>query len=361
MSTTKIEWTEATWNPVTGCTKVSKGCQNCYAEKMANRLKLMGQAKYENGFKVTTHEAVLAEPESWRRPRIVFVCSMADLFHDDVTDGFIKRVFEVMNDNGTHTFQVLTKRPERLAKLAPQLEFTDNIWVGATVEHADYVERVDLLRTVPAAVRFLSCEPLLGSLTNLDLEGIDWVIVGGESGPGARPIDEQWVRELRDKCEAEGPAFFFKQHGGVRDKGGCLLDGKRHKEWPTPRARQDRPTDDIHVVGSFHPDFSDVRDDDIAAMLARAASDQTVVTRLVLEQPMQLLASGLQIPPNVHVGVRVDGDTDSAERMVLLSRIEAETKFIVLATPDTVLPDVASLRIDYTVVNGTESPLGQTA
>lgn len=361
MSTTKIEWTEATWNPVTGCTKVSKGCQNCYAEKMANRLKLMGQAKYENGFEVTTHDAVLSEPEAWRRPRIVFVCSMADLFHDDVPDDFIKRVFEVMNDNGAHTFQVLTKRPERLAELAPQLEFTDNIWVGVTVEHADYVERVDLLRAVPAAVRFLSCEPLLDSLTDIDLEGIDWVIVGGESGPGARPIDEQWIRELRDKCRAEGVAFFFKQRGGVRDKGGCRLDGQQHKEWPTPGMRRGGSASSIQVVGSFNSDFSDVTDDDIAQMLTRAASQQSVVTRLVLEQPIQLLASGLEVPPNVHVGVRIDDSGDSVERMIVLSRIEAQTKFVVLATPDTVMPDVASVRIDYTVVDGSESSLERTA
>lgn len=232
MSESKISWTNQTWNPVTGCTKVSMGCQHCYAEPWAVRLRGMGQARYANGFEVTTHPEALEEPTHWRKPRKVFVCSMADLFHEAVPDEFIKQVFAVMNNAKDHTFQVLTKRPERLAELASELEFGDNIWVGVTVEHVDYVSRIDLLRQVPAATRFLSCEPLLGSLADMDLADINWVIVGGESGPGARPMDLDWARELRDRCVAMGVPYFYKQEGAKRGKGSNLLDGREWEQWP---------------------------------------------------------------------------------------------------------------------------------
>jgi protein gp37 len=232
MSKTTIEWTEYSWNPVTGCTKYSLGCQNCYAEKMALRLQAMGMDKYANGFQVTQHAVELWRPMSWRKPHMVFVCSMADLFHENVTDEFIEQVFSVMNQSQRHTFQVLTKRAERLASLAPQLNLTDNIWVGVTVETIDYVSRVDLLRQVPARVRFLSCEPLLGPLTGMDLDGIGWVLVGGESGPGARPMEEDWARELRDVCGAANVPFFYKQRGAKQGKGDSVLDGREHKAYP---------------------------------------------------------------------------------------------------------------------------------
>lgn len=233
---TRIDWTGRTWNPVTGCTRASEGCQHCYAERMAGRLKLMGQDKYADGFAVTTHESCLDEPKHWRKPQAVFVCSMGDLFHEDVPDDFIKRVFEVMNDCPQHTFQVLTKRADRLARLASELKFTDNIWVGVSVESIRYEHRVDSLRKVPAHVRFLSCEPLLGSLEGIDLAGIDWVIVGGESGPGARPMDAEWARELRDLCEQEGVAFFFKQQGAKQGKGIKTLDGVTYHQYPNQAA-----------------------------------------------------------------------------------------------------------------------------
>ena len=235
MATTKIEWTESSWNPVTGCTKISAGCKNCYAERMAKRLKAMGQPNYRNGFKVTCHPHVLDLPLQWKKPRTIFVNSMSDLFHEDVPPAFVEKIFAVMNRARRHTFQVLTKRPERLAELMARFDWSPNIWMGVTVEHADYLGRIDLLRTVPAAVRFLSIEPMLGPMPDLNLEKIDWVIVGGESGPGARPIKKEWVVQVRDLCIKAGVPFFFKQWGGVhKKKAGRLLERKTWDQMPMP-------------------------------------------------------------------------------------------------------------------------------
>jgi protein gp37 len=228
-----IEWTETTWNPVTGCSKVSPGCLNCYAERMAKRLAAMGQERYKNGFKVTLHREAIDEPYSWKRPRIVFVNSMSDLFHEKVSFEFIRDVFKAMNENKRHTFQILTKRSSRLVELAPLLKWSENIWMGVTVENNDYVSRVDDLRKVDCAVRFLSLEPLLGPEPDLDFEGIDWVIVGGESGPGARPIEESWVLDIKKGCQKKSIPFFFKQWGGVnKKKAGRLLQGKTWDNYP---------------------------------------------------------------------------------------------------------------------------------
>ncbi len=233
MATTKIEWSEKVWNPVTGCTKVSTGCKHCYAEKMAYRLQGMGQAKYVNGFEVTLHPEVLDKPLMWRKPSRVFVNSMSDLFHEEVPKKFIRKVFKVMGEAGHHQFQVLTKRSERMAELAADLPWTDNIWMGVTVENQKYLHRIDHLRQTPAATKFISFEPLLGPVSDFDPAGIDWVIVGGESGPGARPMEEEWVTEIRDKCVDAGVAFFFKQWGGRNKKAaGCLLDGRVWNEYP---------------------------------------------------------------------------------------------------------------------------------
>jgi protein gp37 len=234
MSTaTSIEWTEATWNPVTGCTKLSAGCEHCYAERMARRLKAMGQANYSNGFAVAMHPGSIEIPLGWRKPRTVFVNSMSDVFHEDVTDEFIVRMFETMRTARQHRFQLLTKRPERLSSLPEDLEWPSNVWLGVTVERADYLERIDLLRGSAAVVKFLSLEPLLGPLGTVDLSGIDWVIVGGESGPGARPMDPEWVRGLRDQCIEQGIPFFFKQWGGTnKKKAGRVLDGRVWSEMP---------------------------------------------------------------------------------------------------------------------------------
>ncbi len=229
-----IEWTEATWNPVTGCTKISPGCAHCYAERMAKRLKAMGQPNYVNGFRLTVHEPALDIPLVWRKPRTVFVNSMSDLFHKDVPLSFIRKVFEVMRRADWHTFQVLTKRSERLAALAGRLPWPPNVWLGVTVEEAECRFRISDLRQVPAVVRFLSLEPLLSPLPDLDLSGIDWVIAGGESGPGARPMRPEWVRGIRDRCVAAGVPFFFKQWGGVRKKkAGRTLDGRTWDCMPT--------------------------------------------------------------------------------------------------------------------------------
>ncbi|MCJ7544364.1 MAG: phage Gp37/Gp68 family protein [Phycisphaerae bacterium] len=229
----QIEWTESTWNPVTGCTKISPGCAHCYAERMARRLHAMGQPNYCNGFRVTVHERALDLPLGWRRPQVVFVNSMGDLFHEDVPFDFVRRVFDVMQRADWHVFQVLTKRSRRLADLAPLLPWPDNIWMGVTVENAEYVHRIDDLRLVPAAVRFLSLEPLLGPLPGLGLESIDWVIVGGESGPGARPMAEAWAQDLCDQCRQVGVPFFFKQWGGTnKKKAGRLLDGQTWDQMP---------------------------------------------------------------------------------------------------------------------------------
>jgi len=214
MAETSIEWTDATWNPVTGCDKISPGCKNCYAEKMALRLQKMEQANYVNGFNVTLQPHMLEHPLKWKKPRMIFVNSMSDLFHKDVPLGYIKRVFDVMNRAHWHTFQVLTKRADRLAEVAYELNWTPNIWQGASVEDQKYgMPRIDYLRTVPAAIRFLSVEPLLEDLGKVDLTGIQWVIVGGESGPGARPMNPQWARSLQWQCEQAGVPYFFKQNG----------------------------------------------------------------------------------------------------------------------------------------------------
>ncbi|MFH1730223.1 MAG: phage Gp37/Gp68 family protein [Planctomycetota bacterium] len=222
-----IEWTESTWNPVTGCTKISTGCKNCYAERMAKRLKAMGQPNYANGFDVTTHEHTLDLPLDWKRPQMIFVNSMSDLFHRDVPTDFIFKVFDVMNKADRHLYQVLTKRAGRLRKLDSRLPWAPHIWMGVTVENADYVSRIEDLRDTRASTKFLSLEPLLGPMPDLDLDGIDWVIVGGESGPGARPMHPNWVRDIRDQCAEFDVPFFFKQWGGTnKKKAGRLLDGQ---------------------------------------------------------------------------------------------------------------------------------------
>jgi protein gp37 len=222
-----IEWTQATWNPVTGCTKISAGCKNCYAERMAKRLKAMGKPQYANGFKLTLQPEALELPLRWKRPRTIFVNSMSDLFHQEVPPEFIKKVFGVINRCPQHTFQILTKRPEIAAQLADQLHWTPNIWMGTSVENALVLGRIASLRRIPARIRFLSVEPLLGPIPKLPLTGIHWVIVGGESGPGARPMSPEWVRAIRDRCIAEQVPFFFKQWGGVNKKAaGRILDGE---------------------------------------------------------------------------------------------------------------------------------------
>ena len=228
-----IEWTEATWNPVTGCTKISPGCAHCYAERMAKRLKAMGQKRYRNGFKLTLHPDVVEVPLRWKRPRTVFVNSMSDLFHEDVPVEFIANCFAAMEQASQHTFQILTKRPERAAELAHDLPWPDNVWMGTSVESARYTARVSHLITIPARVRFLSLEPLLGPIPSLPLDGIGWVIVGGESGPKARPMSTQWVFEIRDRCLSRGVPFFFKQWGGVhKSRMGRELEDRTWDEMP---------------------------------------------------------------------------------------------------------------------------------
>jgi protein gp37 len=232
--TSTIEWTESTWNPITGCTKISAGCKHCYAERMATRLQAMGQANYANGFALTLQPHMLDLPLTWKKPQTIFVNSMSDLFHSGVPVQYIEKVFAVMARAHWHRFQVLTKRAGRLGKIAPQLNWVDNIWMGVTVEHYDCCVRIEQLRETEAAVKFLSLEPLLGPLPGLDLAGIDWVIVGGESGPGARPMRESWVIDIRDQCLAAGVPFFFKQWGGVRKKkAGRVLEGRTWEEMPT--------------------------------------------------------------------------------------------------------------------------------
>jgi protein gp37 len=234
----RIEWTDATWNPVTGCTKISPGCKNCYADRMARRLQAMGQPRYRNGFSVTLQPDVLEEPLRWSKPKLVFVNSMSDLFHEAVPLPYIRRVFEVMERADWHIFQVLTKRNERLAAIAGQLRWPENVWMGVSVENQDYVARIGSLQKVPASVRFLSVEPLLGPISFLPLKGIHWVIVGGESGPRARPMQPQWVRAIRDRCRTKGVPFFFKQWGGVHKvKAGRSLDGRAWDEMPAVAGR----------------------------------------------------------------------------------------------------------------------------
>lgn len=228
-----IEWTESTWNPLTGCTKISTGCKHCYAERMAKRLHAMGQPNYANGFKLTLHPQSLEIPLGWKKPQMIFVNSMSDLFHKDVPVDFIQQVFDVMRRADWHTFQVLTKRAERLLVLDPQIEWPANVWMGVSVENQDYKYRIDLLRQIHAKIKFLSLEPLLGPLSRLNLKGVNWVIVGGESGPGARPLLEEWVIDIRDQCKAEHVPFFFKQWGGVQKKrAGRLLQGKTWNQMP---------------------------------------------------------------------------------------------------------------------------------
>ena len=235
MARTKIEWTESTWNPLTGCTKVSAGCKNCYAEVMARRLKAMGQPKYENGFKLTLHPETLSEPYSWKKPRVVFVNSMSDLFHKDVPIEFIQDVFRVMKENPYHVFQILTKRSDVLLYYDSEgnLEWTHNIWMGVTVEDDTVTDRIDKLRLTGAKVKFLSCEPLLTALPNLNLTGMDWVIVGGESGRKPRPMKEEWAIDIRDQCQQKGVAFYFKQWGGTnKKKNGKVLSGRIYSDMP---------------------------------------------------------------------------------------------------------------------------------
>lgn len=241
-STSAIEWTEVTWNPTTGCDRVSAGCDNCYAMTLAKRLKAMGQARYQNdgdprtsgpGFGLTLHPESLELPYHWRKPRIVFVNSMSDLFHARVPADYLRQVLKVMWDNPHHTFQMLTKRSVRMRRLSPELDWPPNLWMGVTVESADQLGRINDLKQTGASVRFLSCEPLIGPLTAAPLEGIDWVIAGGESGPRARPIDPEWVRELRENCLENRVSFFFKQWGGRTPKAnGRILDGRTWNEMP---------------------------------------------------------------------------------------------------------------------------------
>ena len=248
MSTrSSIEWTQATWNPVTGCTKISHGCKHCYAERMAKRLQAMGAKKYEAGFAVTTHAATLGEPLTWKTPRVVFVNSMSDLFHQSVPTDFVESVFAVMNQASRHTFQILTKRPARVARLEKRLRWTSNIWLGTSIESDRWLGRLEALGQTGARTKFLSLEPLLGPMSNLDLDGVDWVIVGGESGPGARPMQAAWVREIRDACVQHGVPFFFKQWGGVfKKRTGRTLDNRTWDQTPIemragrPRSQESR-------------------------------------------------------------------------------------------------------------------------
>ncbi|MBP7850286.1 MAG: phage Gp37/Gp68 family protein [Lentimicrobiaceae bacterium] len=235
MATTKIEWTESTWNPITGCTKISTGCKFCYAEVMTRRLKAMGQEKYRNGFELTLHPETLQEPYSWKKPKMIFVNSMSDLFHKDVPIDYIQKVFRVIKDNPQHVFQVLTKRADVLRYYDSEnwLEWPHNLWMGVTVENNNFIHRIDNLRNTGARVKFLSCEPLLSPLENMDLKAIDWVIVGGESGRTPRPLKEEWVVDIKEQCQRANVAFYFKQWGGTnKKKSGRLLDGKRYDKMP---------------------------------------------------------------------------------------------------------------------------------
>lgn len=234
MAKSDIEWTEATWNPVTGCNKVSPGCKHCYAERMAMRLQAMGQSNYRNGFEVTLHDHMLERPLHWKSPQTIFVNSMSDLFHEDVPFEFIDKVFDVMRRASWHQFQILTKRSERLLALSPLIQWPDNVWMGTSVETQKYVFRIEHLRQTAAKTKFLSLEPLLGPLPDLNLAGIDWVIVGGESGPGARPMKPEWVLNIRDQCLTAHVPFFFKQWGGFqKKKAGRILEGKIWNQMPT--------------------------------------------------------------------------------------------------------------------------------
>jgi len=233
MAQSSIEWTEMTWNPTTGCSKISAGCKFCYAERMSRRLQAMGQEKYNNGFRLTIHPEALKVPYTWKKPKLVFVNSMSDLFHPDVPLDFIQQVFQVMKENSMHTFQLLTKRADILAQYSPLLDWPENVWMGTSVEDERVVHRIDSLRQTGAFVKFLSIEPLIGPLPNLNLLNIDWVIVGGESGPKSRPMKKEWVMDIRDQCQQAGLKFFFKQWGGVhKKKNGRLLDGRTYDGMP---------------------------------------------------------------------------------------------------------------------------------
>lgn len=228
-----IEWTESTWNPVTGCSKISAGCKNCYAERLAFRLQAMGNIRYAAGFDITLHDDLIELPKRWRDPRVIFVNSMSDLFQEEVPSEFIQRVFATMRSCPQHTFQILTKRSERLRKLAREIDWPHNVWMGVSIEDARVLHRVHDLRAVPATIRFLSCEPLIGPLDDLSLEGIHWVIVGGESGPGARPMRIEWIRSIFRQCRKSKVPFFFKQWGGVRKHvTGRELNGRTYDEMP---------------------------------------------------------------------------------------------------------------------------------
>jgi protein gp37 len=247
-----IEWTEATWNPVTGCSKISPGCKNCYAERLSRRLHAMGSKRYRNGFDITLQPDLLDLPLHWRQPRQIFVNSMSDLFHEDIPVEYLLRVFSTMQRAHWHTFQILTKRSQRLAEVSHLLQWPTNIWMGVSVESPQYYSRIHDLILVPAAVRFLSLEPILAPLPDLPLRGIDWVIVGGESGPGARPMKSEWVREIRGCCRREEVPFFFKQWGGVRKKAtGRKLDGRSYDEMPQATCRQ-APTDTVRQSSEIH-------------------------------------------------------------------------------------------------------------
>lgn len=233
MGNTKIEWTESTWNPVTGCSEISAGCKNCYAKRMALRLQAMGQSNYRNGFKVTCHPKSLDLPLSWKKPQMIFVNSMSDLFHIKVPCEFITKIFDIMSQTPQHIYQFLTKRAERLAELSDSMPWSKNVWAGVTVEATEYKYRIELLRQTKANVKFLSLEPLLQDIGELDLTGIDWVITGGESGPSARPIEADWVRNIREQCIEQNVPFFFKQWGGFnKKKNGRALDGKEWDQIP---------------------------------------------------------------------------------------------------------------------------------
>ena len=233
VSKSTIEWTESTWNPLTGCTKISPGCKYCYAERMSKRLKAMGQGNYKKGFKLSVHTHTLEAPLKWKKPQTIFVNSMSDLFHEKTPDNFIARVFDVMTQADWHRFQVLTKRSERLSKLASQLPWRSQVWMGVSVENQDYVYRIDHLRSTGAKIKFLSLEPLIGPISNLNLNGIDWVIVGGESGPGSRPMNPSWVIDIKNQCLKKKVPFFFKQWGGFnKKKNGRMLEKRTWDEMP---------------------------------------------------------------------------------------------------------------------------------
>ncbi len=238
MTSSKIEWTDSTWNPISGCTKISAGCQNCYAARMAKRLQLMGSLRYKNGFKVTIHEDLFDAPLQWKKPRIIFVNSMSDLFHEEIPEKTIHQLFRIMAKASQHTFQILTKRAERLYELAPRLEWPSNIWMGVTVESESYAYRIELLKKIPAAVKFISFEPLLSGIdASHSLHGIDWIIVGGESGPNARPMKAEWARALQKMAQSYNAAFFFKQWGGTnKKKAGRMLDGREWNAMPQIKA-----------------------------------------------------------------------------------------------------------------------------